>query len=197
MYFADSKPANVPEVFWVRVRTQYLAPRTGIIHLGLCVIGIGRLYVDGKEFIDLWTSQPKKTLDTPMFNQASMEKTTDLKVEKGKTYQITALVRNHGTVAGVGALSVGGLRIGCCDKIDAAKALQDAVQMAKEVDVPIVIAGLNADNETEASDRKDLELPPGLNELIEKVVEANPRAVSTIWILELQLANHFTPFRLS
>jgi len=31
---------------------------------------------------------------------------------------------------------------------------------------------------SEAADRKDLELPPGVNELIEKVMEANPRTVS-------------------
>jgi beta-glucosidase len=59
----------------------------------------------------------------------------------------------------------------------------------RHVDVPIVIAGLNADYESEAVDRKDLELPPGINELIEKVLEANPNTVSSMefWLLSGRL----------
>jgi beta-glucosidase len=51
-------------------------------------------------------------------------------------------------------------------------------KLARQVDVPIVIAGLNADYECEALDRRDLDLPPAVNELIDKVTKANPRTVS-------------------
>lgn len=177
MYFADSLPAGVPGRYWLRVNATYTAPKTTTVQLGLCVLGKGKLFVDGKEAIDLWTSHPEKTLQTPMFNQASMEVTTDLAVEEGKSYEISVLLKNEALVAGVGALSAGGLRVGCCEKIDAAAALAEAVELAKSVDVPIVIAGLNADYESEAVDRKDLELPPGVSNLIERLVEVNPRTV--------------------
>lgn len=177
MYFADCLPAGVPASYWLRVETVYTPSKSTTVQLGLCVLGKGRLFVNGKEHIDLWTNQPKKTLQTPMFNQASMEVITELSVKAGRSYRITVLLRNESLAAGVGALNAGGLRIGCCEKIDPVVAMNDAVELARSVDVPIVVAGLNADYESESGDRQDLELPPGVSELIERVVAVNPRAV--------------------
>lgn len=178
MYFADNLPSSVPAVYWLRVNTTWKAPKTATMQFGLCVLGKGRLYIDGRQVVDLWTSHPEKTLQTPMFNSASMEVTAELEAEAGKTYQISVLLKNEGITAGCGALNAGGLRIGCCEKIDPAAALAEAVELARQVDVPIVIAGLNADYESEAVDRKDLRLPPGVDELIMRVAKANPRTVS-------------------
>ncbi|KAH9240574.1 glycoside hydrolase family 3 protein [Colletotrichum gloeosporioides 23] len=177
MYFADSLPKGVPSAYWLRVKTCLTATKTAKVQVGLCVIGKGRLYVDGKQVIDLFTNQPKKTMHTPMFNQASMELTADVEVEAGKAYEVCVVLRNEAAIPGVGALSAGGLRIGCCEKIDKEQALDEAVRLAKSVDIPIVIAGLNADYESEAVDRKSLDLPPGIDELIERVVAANPSTV--------------------
>ncbi|CAH0057200.1 unnamed protein product [Clonostachys solani] len=182
MYFADSHPAGVPEVYWLRVKTTYKAPKTATMLVGLCVMGKGRLYIDGKEVVDLWSSHPQKTLQTPMFNQASMELTTDLVAKEGQTYEISVLMKNESmstNVAGpyVGTPCIGGVRLGCCEKIDPAAAVDEAIELAKSVDVPIIIAGLNADYETEAVDRHDLELPPGINDLIWRVTQANPKTI--------------------
>jgi beta-glucosidase len=121
------------------------------------------------------TSQPKKTLQTLMFNQASMEVISKLAVEGGKPYRITVILQNEALDAGLGALSAGSLRVGCCETIEAVTAMDEAVELARSVDIPIVIAGLNADYESEAGSRKDLELPPGVSELIKRVVAFNPR----------------------
>ncbi|KAJ0383589.1 hypothetical protein COL922a_010206 [Colletotrichum nupharicola] len=177
MYFADSLPKGVPSAYWLRVKTYLTATNTAKFQVGLCVIGKGRLYVDGKQVIDLFTNQPKKTMHTPMFNQASMELTADVEVEAGKAYEVCVVLRNEAAIPGVGALSAGGLRIGCCEKIDNEQALDEAVRLAKSVDIPIVIAGLNADYESEAVDRKSLDLPPEIDELIERVVAANSSTV--------------------
>ena len=178
MYFADNVPAGVPDAYWLRVNTTYTAPKTTVIQLGLCVMGKARLYIDGQQTIDLWTSQPEKTLQTPMFNQASMEVTTDLEAEEGKEYRLSVLLKNESIRPEYGAQNAGGIRFGCCEKIDPAAALTEAIELAKQVDVPIIIAGLNADYECEALDRVDLELPASVNELIAKVTQANPRTVS-------------------
>ncbi|KAK7425965.1 hypothetical protein QQZ08_007547 [Neonectria magnoliae] len=177
MYFADSLPANVPGHYWLRVRTTYTATKTATMQFGLCVLGKGKLYIDDDMVVDLFSSQPPKTLQTPMFNQASMEVTAEVKVELGKQYQLTVLLRNESVVAGVGALSAGGLRVGCCEKLNAATALAEAVDLAKQVDVPIIVAGLNSDYESEAIDRKSLSLPPAIDELILKVAQANPNTI--------------------
>ncbi|KAI9162772.1 hypothetical protein HJFPF1_04364 [Paramyrothecium foliicola] len=177
MYFGDNLHPNVPGSYHLRVRTTFLAPKEATYQLGLCVLGKGRLFVDGHEAIDLWTSQPEKTLQTPMFDQASMEVVTELNATAGQRFEISILLRNEALIPGLGALNAGGLRVGCCEKLDPATALRDAVELAKTVDVPIIIAGLNADYESEAVDRKDLALPPGIDELIQKVAQANPKTI--------------------
>ena len=62
------------------------------------------------------------------------------------------------------------------DKLDPAK-LQEAIDAAKNSDVVIIFAGSNRDYETEASDRRDLHLPFGQQELIQKVLAVNPRTI--------------------
>ncbi|MEN2486701.1 glycoside hydrolase family 3 C-terminal domain-containing protein [Flavobacterium sp. B11] len=62
------------------------------------------------------------------------------------------------------------------NQLDPAK-VQEAVDAAKNSDVAIVFAGSNRDYETEASDRRDLHLPFGQEELIKKVIEANPKTI--------------------
>ncbi|KAL4948234.1 glycoside hydrolase superfamily [Aspergillus filifer] len=157
MYFADNLPAGVPGGYWLRVTMVYKAPKTMTAQFGLCVLGKGRMYIDGKE--------------------SSMELTADVDVKAGKAYKVSVLLQNELVVAGAGALNAGGLRIGCCEKIDPKAALEEAVELAKTVDVPIILAGLNADYESEATDRKSLSLPPGVDELIKNVLEANPMTI--------------------
>jgi beta-glucosidase len=55
----------------------------------------------------------------------------------------------------------------------------DAVTAAKSADVVIYVGGLNHHGgyDTEGADRKDIKLPGGQDELIQKVVQANPRTV--------------------
>ncbi|CAG7559011.1 unnamed protein product [Fusarium equiseti] len=182
MYFADNHLSGVPDTYWLRVVTLYKAPKTATMLVGLCVMGKGRLYIDGKVAVDLWSSHPKRTLQTPMFNQASMELTADLEANEGQVYEISVVLKNKSMSASlggpyVGTPCIGGVRIGCCEKIDPTLALNEAVELARNVDVPIIIAGLNADYETEAVDRHDLELPPGINNLIQRTIEANPRTI--------------------
>jgi beta-glucosidase len=62
------------------------------------------------------------------------------------------------------------------EKLDEAK-LKEAIEVAKNSDMVIIFAGSNRDYETEASDRKDLSLPFGQEELIKKVLEVNPNTI--------------------
>lgn len=55
--------------------------------------------------------------------------------------------------------------------------LQEAIEAAKNSDIAIIFAGSNRDYESEASDRKDLELPFGQEALIEAVLEVNPNTI--------------------
>lgn len=65
------------------------------------------------------------------------------------------------------------------DQLDPAK-LQEAIEAAKNSDMAIVFAGSNRDYETEASDRRNLNLPFGQEELINKVRAVNPNTIVVI-----------------
>ncbi|SNR31067.1 glycoside hydrolase family 3 C-terminal domain-containing protein [Lutibacter flavus] len=55
--------------------------------------------------------------------------------------------------------------------------LEEALIAAKNSDMAIIFAGSNRDYETEASDRRDLKLPFGQEELIKKVIAINPNTI--------------------
>ncbi|MBS7256199.1 glycoside hydrolase family 3 C-terminal domain-containing protein [Flavobacterium branchiicola] len=75
---------------------------------------------------------------------------------------------NLGNITSTGPVTI--------DQLDPAKVLE-AVEAAKKSDVAIIFAGSNRDYETEASDRRDLHLPFGQEELIKKVLAVNPRTI--------------------
>ena len=56
---------------------------------------------------------------------------------------------------------------------------QSAIDMATKADAVIVAVGYNADIETEGADR-EFQLPPGQDELIEKIVAANPNTIVAV-----------------
>ncbi len=55
--------------------------------------------------------------------------------------------------------------------------LQKAAVLAKEVEIPVVFAGLPESCESEGFDRKDMKMPKGHNRLILAVAEVNPNTV--------------------
>jgi beta-glucosidase len=62
---------------------------------------------------------------------------------------------------------------------DSSNLVAEAVAAAKSADVVIYVGGLNHHGgyDTEGADRKDIKLPGGQDELIQKIVQANPRTV--------------------
>lgn len=69
------------------------------------------------------------------------------------------------------------LKIGIA--LDGTLVNQSAIDMAKKADAVIVAVGYDADVETEGADR-EFQLPPGQDELIEKITAANPNTIVTV-----------------
>lgn len=145
--------------------------------LSLVVVGTAKLFCNGELVVD------NETVQTPgdtFFNQGTVEEKGRLSVRKGQTYAFkvqfgsaaTSKLRGGQVLFGSGALRVGGCRV-----IDPAAEIARAADLARGADQVVVCAGLNADWETEGADRADMDLPPGIDALIEAVVAANPRAV--------------------
>ena len=58
--------------------------------------------------------------------------------------------------------------------------IEQAVSLAKEVDAVVMVVGTNSDWETEGNDRSTLQLPGDQDELIDRVVKANPNTVIVV-----------------
>ncbi|KAL4907752.1 hypothetical protein BDW74DRAFT_189189 [Aspergillus multicolor] len=178
MNLADSfPPGAIPENYFLRIRTTFKAPKTTRYRFGLSVAGKAKLLIDGKEEIDQWTSHPKKTDNTPCFNGFTMERFAELDVEQGVSYDLEIQLINENLGDRVGAAPAGGVRLGGHEVVDEDKTIQQAVEVAHGVDFPIILTGLSSDYESEGLDRKSLGLPGRVDELIARVMEANPNTI--------------------
>jgi beta-glucosidase len=178
MYFSQMIFPTVPQTHFIRVRATYKAENSCKYRFGLSVCGRARMTINGQEVVDLWTSKPEKTDETPIFNKFTMERFVDMELEKGSSYDFAIVMTNKKDDTVVGDPGLGGVRLGGHQLLDEEQAIQDAVALAMDVDIPIVMAGLSADWEYEGADRSDLQLPRRQNELVQRVVEANPNTVS-------------------
>jgi beta-glucosidase len=62
----------------------------------------------------------------------------------------------------------------------AEKLAKEAVEVASKADIVLFVGGDNRAVETEGSDRKDIKLPSGQDELIQKIAEVNPNIVTIL-----------------
>ncbi|QGI70868.1 hypothetical protein CEK27_003197 [Fusarium fujikuroi] len=173
----ESYHATLPTKFYARAKAKYTIHESGKLKFGFSTSGKGKLIINGKEAIDLWTSQPPKTDSTPCFNRLSMERFYEGEFAKGQVLDLEVLQVNESLSGGVGTAQTLAGRVGVFELYDEDQGIKDAVELAKKVDVPIVITGLSSDFEYEGSDRKHLRLPGRVDELITAVLEANTDAI--------------------
>ncbi|OBT91383.1 hypothetical protein VE01_10598 [Pseudogymnoascus verrucosus] len=177
MYFSQMILESVPDTHFIRIKTIFAPEETCKYRFALSVCGKAKLIINGREVVDLWTDHPKKTADTPCFNKLSMERLIDLDVEFGQKYDIVIIMTNETDKAHIGPTPPGGVRLGGQKIRDEDEAINEAVDLARNVDIPIVLAGLSSDYEYEASDRASLKLPGRMDEMIQRVAEANPKTI--------------------
>ncbi|KAF6225031.1 hypothetical protein HO133_010226 [Letharia lupina] len=178
MFVMDYKVPNyTSSTYYVDVEGVFTPEEEGTYEFGLTVQGTGQLFIDGKLIVDNVHDQRP---GTAFFGSGTVEEIGSMALEAGKSYKVrvefgtapTAKSSSRATVS----FGAGGLRVGGCKRIDPEKAIVDAVKLASEVEQVVVFAGLNSDWEGEGSDRPDMDLPPYSDELISKVLDANPKA---------------------
>ncbi|KAM0334741.1 hypothetical protein ACHAPQ_004926 [Fusarium lateritium] len=167
----------LPHKYFVRARATFTPEVSARFRFGFAVAGKGKVKLDDRDAIDLWKDQPPKTEDTPCFNRLSMERFYDLDVQRGRPIAVEVLMVNEDVSGGVGTAFTLAGRLGGFETLEPQRGLEDAVRIAKSVNIPIVMAGLSSDYESEASDRKSLELPRAANQLVNAVLDANPNAI--------------------
>ncbi|KAL4881058.1 glycoside hydrolase superfamily [Aspergillus karnatakaensis] len=166
-----------PKKYFVSAKAVFKAEAAARFRFGFSVAGKGKVYIDGADAIDLWSTQPPNTHDTPCFNRLSMERFFDINVIAGQELPIHVLMVNEDVTGGVGTAFTLTGRLGGYEVLDSELALLEAARVASTVDIPIVMTGLTTHHESENSDRKHLRLPPGADLLIETVLAANPDAI--------------------
>ena len=150
---------------FVKFSCTYVPDISGEHAFEIFAIGKSKLIINNEEIIDNWTDPLP---GDAFFAHGSSSKRGASHLEKDKSYQIEIQYKFEGNFPAI--------YIGCQppDKIDL---LDEALNIAKEVDEVILLVGTNSDWETEGNDRVDFNLPGEQNTLIEKVLDINPNAI--------------------
>ncbi|KAJ2958519.1 hypothetical protein NQZ79_g5927 [Umbelopsis isabellina] len=168
LWLFDSVPTDIEPVFSARVRTRYTPKTTGKHILGLASCGLTRLYVDGKEIIDNWTSQDGPGI---FFDMGSNERRGICEMQANETVEIVIEFQRAEESRFLAAM-----RFGLVEEMNP-NTIQEAVEVAKKADAVIIVAGLNGEWETEGEDRVSMALPGEQNELISAVAKVNGNTV--------------------
>ncbi|KAH7919491.1 glycoside hydrolase family 3 protein [Leucogyrophana mollusca] len=180
IFISTSSPKGITRRWTLKLEGQ-LKPRAHdcTFEFGLTVAGRAKLFVDGKLVIDNWTRQRR---GESFFNSGTLEEKGTVELKANTKHNILVEFCNvrspaDGDEDQMVMDSNPGVRLGGAEVQDADEKMAEAVKLAKEADVVIAVVGLNADWETEGYDRKTLALPGRTDELINKVVAANPKTV--------------------
>jgi beta-glucosidase len=156
---------------------SFVADSDGRWEFGVVVCGTAKLFVNGELVVDNATTQRQ---GDAFFGSSTVEEKGFLEVRKGQKYDVKVEFASAAAskLAGNNVLFGGGtLRVGGCRVIDPQEEIAKAAALARDADQVIVCAGLNADWETEGSDRENMDLPPPMDEMIAAVAAANPNTV--------------------
>ncbi|KAJ7097620.1 beta-glucosidase [Mycena epipterygia] len=180
IFISNSAPEGLTKRWTLKLRGQLL-PRSKDtpFEFGLIAAGRAKLYVDGELLIDNWTRQRR---GEAFFGCGSEEERGVFTLKSGVRHNIYVEFCNvRGPADGDEDETVmdsnPGVRLGGAEVVDSDDLLAEAVALAKDADAVIAIIGLNADWETEGNDRTTLALPGRTDELVEKLVAANPKTV--------------------
>ena len=180
IFISNSAPVDLSPRWTMHLRSK-LRPRATDMkfQFGLSVAGRAKLYFDGKLVIDNWTRQRR---GDSFFASGTVEEKCTVDVKAGVSHELFIEFNNvRGPADGDEDESLlpggPGVRLGGTQLIDPDEEMANAVKIATDADIAIVVVGLNADWETESIDRTTLDLPGRTDELVEKVAKANSRTI--------------------
>ncbi|PYI31533.1 hypothetical protein BP00DRAFT_395983 [Aspergillus indologenus CBS 114.80] len=167
--------------FYVDMEGYFTPEEDGVYDFGVTVVGTGKLYVDGEVVVDNTKNQRQ---GTAFFGNATVEERGSKALKAGQTYRILLEFGSAPTsdldMRGVVIFGPGGFRFGACRQVTQEDLIAHAVDLAASAEQVVIFAGLTSEWETEGHDRDHMDLPPGSDEMIARVLTANPNAVVVI-----------------
>ncbi|KAI0700305.1 beta-glucosidase [Cytidiella melzeri] len=180
LFISTSYPKGITKRWSLRLKGLFKPREKDTLYeFGLLSAGRAKLFVDDQLVIDNWT---KQTRGEHFFGSGSTEEKGQFMLKAGVKHKILVDYCNVRAPADndlVEAVmdSNPGLRLGGAEVQNPDELISSAVQLAKEADVVVAVVGLNADWETEGYDRTTLALPGRTDELVSKILAANPKTV--------------------
>ncbi|OOQ83962.1 putative beta-glucosidase I [Penicillium brasilianum] len=167
--------------FYVDMEGYFTPEEDGLYDFGVTVVGTGRLLVDGEVVVDNTKNQKQ---GSAFFGTATIEELGVKELKAGQTYKIVFEFGSAPTsdldTRGIVVFGPGGFRFGATRRVSQDELISKAVEQAKEAEQVIIFAGLTSEWETEGYDRDHMDLPPGSDDLISRVLAVNPNAVVVI-----------------
>jgi beta-glucosidase len=170
MWIGPPRPGLEIGAFSVRIRGNFTPDVPGAWRLGLESAGCALLRLDGDIVVD--NTDPSR--GTGFYGAGSEPVEVTLDLAAGHTYELAVDVWPRSATS-----PILGARIGASPP-DTGDEFERAVSAAAEADVAVVVVGSNGEFESEGYDRPDLSLPGRQRELVEAVMDANPRTVVVV-----------------
>lgn len=174
MHLVDYYNTELEALWYADLEGSFVAEEDCTYELGVVVCGTANAYVNDKLIVDNTTKQVQ---GDAFFGSATREERGRVDLKKGETYHFKiqfASAPSFTLKSGAFTPGHGSLRVGGCKVIDPREEIEKSVRLAKEHDQVVICAGLNADWETEGTDRANMKLPGVLDDLIAEVTAANP-----------------------
>ncbi|KAJ5626602.1 hypothetical protein N7528_004029 [Penicillium herquei] len=176
--FMDYDHPDLNPIWYADAEGYFTPEESGVYDFGLTVHGTGNLFVDGKLVIN---NADKQRPGTSFFGSGTLEEIASLELKAGQKYQVLAQWACGKTstfrIPGVVDFGHGGFRLGACKQLSPQAGIEEAVRVAASMDQVVLVAGLSGEWESEGEDRATMSLPPYTDELIERVLKANPNTV--------------------
>lgn len=168
-------------LYYVDMEGYFTPEEDGIYDFGVVVVGTGKLLVDDEVVVDNTKNQ---RLGSAFFGNGTVEEKGSKELKAGQSYKITLQFGTAPTsdidTRGVVIFGPGGFRFGAARRTTQEELVTKAVELASKADQVVLFAGLTSEWETEGYDRPNMDLPPGSDDLISKVLDVNPNAVIVI-----------------
>ncbi|WZH48435.1 uncharacterized protein QYS62_009609 [Fusarium acuminatum] len=178
VWFVDYVHPDLAEIWYAEIEGVMVPKQSGEWDFGLCVHGTGELFIDGQLVVSNVKDQKP---GSSFLGCGTIEKTGSKVLDSGKPYNVVVRWGCDKTsdlkVSGVVDFGQGGMRLGGCPRLEPRTAVQEAVELARSVDQVVLCVGTSGEWESEGQDRPNMSLPPGSDDLIAAVLEANPNTV--------------------
>jgi beta-glucosidase len=157
----------------LEISTRIVSSVSGTHRIGLASRGHTAIWIDGKLIVE--EGEPPETFELDGIWSEQPYHVAELEMQAGRSVEFRARWRkffDHNQVV----LSLAMEK----PTISPAESLAESERLARAADAVVVVIGTTEQDESEGRDRTALALPPAQDELVRRVVAANPRTIVVV-----------------